>query len=145
MNTVSNCRIQMAQPSSSCYSLWNVGSWGSATANSCLLHFSSPSTHRHGRHQALNRSNHGPWGAMSLLYVISKTAYHLFKTTSFTALGSCASLLKTSVGRKETRDLAHQKPQSDAGFLPTPSNQENFLCSSSSILAHSSDDRNSQG
>lgn len=145
MDTVSNCRIQVAQPSGSCYSLWNVGSWGSAAADSCLLHFSTPSTRRSGRHQALNPFNHGPWGAMSLLYVISKTAYHLFKTTSSTVLGSCISGLKTSVDRVETRDLAHQKPQADPGFLPTPSNQENFLCSSSSILPHSSDDRNSQG
>lgn len=144
-STVSHCRIQVAQPSGSCYSLWNVGSWGSAMANSCLLPFPTPSTRRSGRHQALNPSNHGPWGAMSLLYVISRTAYHLFKTTSFTAMGSSVSVLKTSVGRRETRDLAHQKPPADPRFLLTPSNQENFLSSSSSILPHSSDDRNSQG
>lgn len=143
MNPVSNCRIQVAQPSGSCCSLWNVGSWGSATADSCLPHFPTPSTRRSGRYQALNQFNHGPWGDLSSLYVISKTAYHLFKTTSSTVLGSCISGLKTSVDRMETRGLTHQKPQTDPGFLPTPSYQ-NFLCSSSSTLPHSSDDRNSQ-
>lgn len=122
MNTVSHCRIQVAQPSGSCYSLWNVGSGGSAMANFCLLLFPTPSTGRSGRHQALNPSNHGPCGAMSLFYVISRTAYRPFKTTSFTAMGSSVSVLKTRVGRRETRDLAHQKPQAEPGFLLTLSN-----------------------